>query len=410
MIQLSARGQAAYQLLTLIVALLPLYAVGFLASALLQLPSSPLADLVDLADIEGVKGLVLELAIMSALVCAGLLLAGERLRPRAAWWLPRLWTGLALVSLLLIPVELDWVAELAAALFLLLLALATHGSGESSAIVRVWQIGLLLIAASAFAAHLLEDVRALEALQAFRLHATHPVAAVSLLFWLLRRCSRVEARWAEDGVRIVALLVFLAGASISLGRVGLPAIVSLGATPLIALAYVILAAHCCRALSQRNENASLAPHWMAVAALFWLAGGGFLGALGIQPAISEAISGSHLERAQDWLAGWAPLAIALAVVNESASSLRGGNQRVTGYAPLWLMAFGVGLAGIVQVCRGVAQIYLRDVAAVESGALPALLLPLTVIWMICLVAVAAGLGIYALGFWLRRPRIRVVDA
>ena len=104
------------------------------------------------------------------------------------------------------------------------------------------------------------------------------------------------------------------------------------------------------------------------------------------------------------------LAITLAFVNERAASLRGDNRRVTGYVPLWLVAFGAALAGMAQICRGVAMIYLRDVAAAQAADLPALLLPLTVVWIICLTAVAAGLLAYALGFWLRRPAIRVVDA
>ena len=41
--------------------------------------------------------------------------------------------------------------------------------------------------------------------------------------------------------------------------------------------------------------------------------------------------------------------------------------------------------------------------------MPELLLPLTLVWIICLFAVAVGIVTYALGFWLRRPRIRVVE-
>ena len=208
----------------------------------------------------------------------------------------------------------------------------------------------------------------------------------------------------------MALLVFLAGSLISLGRLGLPTALSLGAAPLIPLCFIILAGHSYRALSSRNENASLAPHWIALATLFWLVGGGFFGALSSQPAIGEAMRGTDLAQAQDWLARWVLIAIVLAFVNEGASSLRGDNRRVTGYVPLWLVAFGTALASVVQAGRGVAQIYLREVATVEAAAMSELLLPLTVVWIICLFAVAAGIVTYALGFWLRRPRIRVIDA
>ena len=78
----------------------------------------------------------------------------------------------------------------------------------------------------------------------------------------------------------------------------------------------------------------------------------------------------------------------LAFVNESASSLRGDNRRVTGFVPLWLIALWRRAGGHrVGACRGVVQIYLRDVAALDASAMPALLLPLTIVWLICLLAV-----------------------
>lgn len=409
MIQLSARGQAIYQLLHLIVGLLPLYAAGFIASALVQLPSQPLAAFIDVGFIERIGGRAFDLIILSGLVCAGIMMAGERLNLGVVLWLRRAWTVLVIAAIALSPFELAGALDLAAALMLLAFAYACHRMREASAILRVWRLGLLLIAVCMLAAPSLAG-RAQETLQAFRLQAAFPLAGVALMFWLTRRYSRVDAAWLKDGVRIVALLVFLAGGLIGLGRLGLPSIVSAGAIPLIALAYIILASHSYRALSQPNENASLAPHWIAVATLFWLVGGGFLGALGIQPAISAAIRNTDIARAQDWLAGWVLLAITLAFVNECAASLRGDNRRVTGYMPLWLVAFGAGLAGIAQICRGVAQIYLREVAGLAGSDLPALLLPLTVVWIVPLTAAAAGLLIYALGYWLRRTRVRVVDA
>lgn len=410
-IQLSPRGLATYRLLGLVVALLLLYALCLSLSALHHLPSQPFEDLIEYEAIERLGERAFQFTVFSGLIGAGLMMAGERLRLRSALLLQRIWTALAVGSLALSPTQLDGALDLAAALALLLtLALTVRAAqGDASVYLRVWQIGLLLIGISFAAAPLPED-RALGALRAFQLQVAFPIAGLSVMFWLMRRYSRVEAEWAADGLRITALLVFLGGGLISLGRLDLSAVVSLAATPLIPLCYIILAGHSYRALSSRNENASLAPHWIALATLFWLVGGGFLGALSIQPAIAEAMRGTFLSHTQEWLAQWVLLAIVLAVVNQGAASLRGDNRRVTGYIPLWLIAFGAGLASIVEACRGVAQIILRDLAAVEASALPELLLPLTVVWIICLSAVAAGILIYALGFWLRRPRIVVVDA
>ena len=186
-----------------------------------------------------------------------------------------------------------------------------------------------------------------------QLHVAYAVTGVSIVFWMMTRYSRVELEWARQGARIVAALVFLAGSSLSLGRLGLPVIVSLAAAPLVALCYVILAGHSYRALSNRNENASLAPHYVALATLLWLIGGGFYGVLSMQPGIAAALRDTQLEAAGTWLAQWIAVSVVLAFVNEAASTLRGDNRRVTGYVPLWLMAFGVGLAGIMAVCRGV---------------------------------------------------------
>ena len=405
-IQLSPRGATTYQLLSLVVALLPLYAAGFFASALHQLPAQPLVDIFEPSVIERVAGRAFQLVVLSGLVSAGIVMAGDGISVRSVIWLRRLWTALAVASVVASPFDFGAALDLAAAIALLLVLAASYRAGGSSVYLRVWRAGLLLIVVSMVAAQLV-DGRALYALRAFRLQVAYPIAGLSVMFWLMRRFSRVEAEWAADGLRITALLVTLAGSLISLGRLGLPAALSAGATAIIPLGYMIIAAHSYRALSSRNENASLATHYIAAATLFWLVGGGFVGALSIQPALHEALRATDLSLAQDWLAGWVMLAIALAFVNESAASLRGDNRRVTGYVPLWLISFGVALASIVLACRGVAQIYLREVG-VGASALPELLLPLTVVWIICLLAVAAGIATYALGFWLRRPRIRVV--
>ena len=405
-IQLSPRGATTYQLLSLIVALLPLYAAGFFASALHQLPAQPLVDIFEPRVIERVAGRAFQLVVLSGLVSAGIVMAGDGISVRSVIWLRRLWTALAVASVVASPFDFGAALDLAAAIALLLFLAASYRAGGSSVYLRVCRAGLLLIVVSLVAAQLV-DGRALYALRAFRLQVAYPIAGLSVMFWLMRRFSRVEAEWAADGLRITALLVTLAGSLISLGRLGLPAALSAGATAIIPLGYMIIAAHSYRALSSRNENASLATHYIAAATLFWLVGGGFVGALSIQPALHEALRATDLSLAQDWLAGWVMLAIALAFVNESAASLRGDNRRVTGYVPLWLITFGVALASIVLACRGVAQLYLREVG-VGASALPELLLPLTVVWIICLLAVAAGIATYALGFWLRRPRIRVV--
>ena len=407
-IQLSRRGLALYRLLTRIVLLLVIVGVGFCFSALTQLPASPLADVAEQSTLSQATRRLFELVTLGGLISAGIMLAGAELSVERAPWLGRLWTALVIASLTLTPFDFAGALELAAAFLALIALAASYRRGETSVFLRVWQIGLLLIAVSFLGAQPLAG-QALDAARAFRIQVAYPIAGLSVMFWLMRRYSRVDDEWLQEGLRIVAVLVFLAGGLISLGRLGLPPVIAVGAAALVPLCYMILAGHSYRALASRNENATLATHWIALATLFWLVGGGFLGTLSSQPAINAAMRGTDLAAAQDWLARWALLAIVLGFVNEAASTLRGDNQRVTGYTPLWLMVFGVGLAAITQAGRGVVEIYLRRVGIVDAEALRELLLPLTVVWFICLLAVAAGILTYALGFWLRKPRIILID-
>ena len=337
------------------------------------------------------------------------MMAGNGLAAHRVIWLGRIWSAVALVALLLSPFVSGALLDSMLAIFLLLLLAVSWKSGASSPYFRVWQIGIALLIFTLLASQLVAGDLA-QAIAIFQTHVAYAICGLSIVFWLMPSYSQVESEWARDGLRIVALLVFLAGSFISLGPLGLPPAISLGATPLITLAYLILASHSYRALRSRNENASLAPHYIALATLLWLVGGGFLGAISIQPGFHQALRGTALESLQAWLAGWLLLSLALAFVNAAATSLRGDNQRVTGYVPLWLIAFGGSLAGILQACRGVAQVYLRQVSALDSAAENALLLPLSLIWLLCLLAAALGIVTYALGFWLRRPRIHVIES
>ena len=87
---------------------------------------------------------------------------GEGLSLRALWWLRRSWTALVIAAVALSPFELAGALDLAAALMLLAFAYACHRSRGASANLRVWQLGLLLVALSLFAEPLLAG-RPLEA-------------------------------------------------------------------------------------------------------------------------------------------------------------------------------------------------------------------------------------------------------
>lgn len=396
MIQLSTRGAVIYQFLNLTVALLLLNAASMLLAA------QPLGDWSTILD--ALAGQSFKLLLLTGFLAAGLMMADDALPGNALVW-QRLWLAFVASTLALSAFGQIQLADGLRAVALLAVLARSLRIREPSACLRVWQIGMLLIALSSALA-VWENARLAAANAAFQVHVAVALCSLSIVFWLIPRYSRLDRDWARDSLRITATLVVLGGGLITLGRLIMPAFLSWAATPLIAICYILLASHSARALRNRNENASLAPHYIALATVFWLVGGGFLGALSIQPGIAQAMRNTDLGTAQNWLSLWVSLAVVLGFVNEAAASLRGDNQRVTGYTPYWLMAFGVGLSSILQACRGVLQIYLRDVAASAEAEL---LAPVTLVWLICLLSVAAGMALYAIGFWLRQPEIRVLD-
>ncbi|MCY4145154.1 MAG: hypothetical protein OXE95_00265 [Chloroflexi bacterium] len=401
MIQLSPRGEAVYRLLTLLVGLAALYGLGALLTASYALPGKPLAKHVDEAVIRALTNRAFDLTLLSGLVAAGLLMAGGALSPRGSRWLSRGWIGLALGSLLATPFASELSLSLSLSFGVLLVALLPKSTGPAERdIQRLWRLGLLLAALSLPLPHLLDSAPA-AALRAVQLQVAFALAMLSVVYWLFGCFSRVEPGWALDSLRICSLLLLLGGGFLSAGRLGLSAAAALAAGALVLPCFVIIAAHWARAISHRDANATLSPHWLALATLLWLVNG-LLGALSIQPGIQAAMRGSELMAAQDWLVGCGLLCVPLALVNQAASDLRGDNRRITGYIPFWLCGFGAALATIVQAGRGLLQHYLRLDATAE------LLLPLSALWMLCLLAFTAGLQIYALGYLARLPRIHVL--
>ena len=351
MIQLSPRGRAIYQLLTLTVLLTLVYALCLPLSASYALPDSPLAAVVAWQSVD---------ALM-----------------RGAYWLALL-TGMLTTGLLLHP---------------------ARASGARSSLWTVWRVGMLLLAI-ALPLPALAMGETVAAARAFQLHVAGGLSALVMAYWLFGRISRVERDWAEASLRICALLLLLGGGIVAVGRLILPAPLSAAAAPLVLLCAVTVASHWYRALSHRHAVATLSPHWLALSTLL-VVSGGIVGALSIQPGVQAAMRGTDLLAAQDWLARCLPLFALLALVNQTASELRGDNRRVTGYAPVWLLGFGAALASVCLAGRGLLQVYLDADAA--------LLLPLTALWLLCLLAFAAGMLVYALGYAARLPKICVID-
>lgn len=407
MIQLSPRGKAIYQFLSLTALLLPLYGLGFLLSALTTLPEPPLGDAISAPAIKQFAERAFNLLCLTGFISAGFMMADETVKEKTLGRWLRAWSALVALALALSPFDIERLLDSAIAMLLLVLLIWSTRAFANSGFVRFWQAGLLLSAVSLPAAQFAPGGFAV-AISAFQINVAFALCALSIAFWLWPRYSSVENESAEESLRLAAVSLCLGGGLTSLGRLGLPELIGLSAAPLIVLCYVILAGNLARSLRHRNDDASLAPHWIALATLFWLVGSGLLGALTIQGGVGRGIDQTDVSAAQAWLGGWAIVSVVLAFCNETATSLRGDNRRVTGYVPLWLIAFGVGLSFIAQLCRGVAQFTLREYAPDAAHSEAELLLPIAAVWFICLLAAAGGIVAYALGFYLRRPDIRVV--
>jgi hypothetical protein len=162
-------------------------------------------------------------------------------------------------------------------------------------------------------------------------------------------------------------------------------------------------AHGYRALAARNDNATLAPHWYALALLLWLLGVGLVGSLRAQPDIYAFTHWLRMAQAQRLLTLFAPVCILLGATNQIGAELHGQNGRIAGYPPFWLIAFGVIGAALALSAGGLVQSYLLALTSMTPTDIAASLHVLDALALLGKVSVACGVGIYALSFWLRRP-------
>ena len=409
MIRLTPTGKTLYQMLGQIVILLMLYAVLFLWSAVQALPYFTIARLLPASFIALLTDRTLHLAVLTGSITAGWLMClTDNRYDRFAQGLYRAWTALIIASLLLGGFEIGPFLDIFTVLLLVGYLGLSLRNQEPTAFLRIWQGGILLIIVSLLAQPLVAGSwRTVIGL--FRVHVAYSVTGVSFMFWLITRWSRVYVEWARAGAIIVSGLIALAGSLISIAPLALPPVIRLLSALVVPVCYMILAGHSYRALRDRNPDRSLSPHWLAIAVLLWLAGGGFLGTLSTQAGIQQGLAGTRLAEAQRGLMMWGLLAFVLSLVNATASGLRGENRPVTGYIPLWLIAFGNGFGAIVLGSAGVVEIYLRKLFALDRATVEQLLAPLSILWLVCLLLVAVGIAVYALGFWVRRPTILLAD-
>ena len=408
MIRLTRRGKIIYQMLGLIVILLVLYTILFLLSALQTLPYFTLAHLIPVQTILMLTDQTLHLLILTGVITGGIIMCiTQNLNEHLLRGLFRAWVVLIIATFLSSVLEIKPLLNGITVILLIAYLVLNFKHQQPTPILHVWRIGIILIIVS-LSGQWIMNADWQVVIRLFQIHVAYSVTGVSIIFWLMTKWSNVRIEWAQDGAKIIAGLVALGGILISFAPLGYASLVGMMSGFVVPICFMILGGHSYRALRDRNQNMSLSPHWIAIAVLFWMAGGGFLGTISTQSGIQNWMGDTRLADAQFWLMNWGMIAIILSLVNYTASDLRGENRRVTGYMPLWLIGFGNAFVAVILGCIGVVEIYLTRFLSVDYKIIAYLLTPLLILQLILLLTIAIGVLIYALGFWVRRPQI-VVD-
>ncbi len=421
--------RTAYQFLASSVALLILYAIVRLLGGLNFLGADPLAAL-PFQQIDAFGRVLLDLAVLGGLLGGGLYIGAE-----AAVSVAPLSERLSRVALIIWVIGLALIViggffgvlggshgrELPALLSLIVIAVvvlvivaAARAWDSWTAIAVVWTAAMILVVIArliAFvpAADFDSEIVLTTLSVGLRINIGYALASAALIFWLMRRFSAVMPLWAEMGMYTVAGLLALAGALLTLAglQTALPsdALRAIGTIAAFAvpLLYLIFAAHAYNAFSQRSPNVTLSAHWTALAVVL-LTGASILGGLAAYPGVRLWIAGTLVDELQPALMLLAFAAVILGMANQVSADLRGENRRITGFIPFWLAAFGMIGGGLALLGAGVVQVYLERLLSVGFLETQTLIIPLYSLWWAGLVGFALALLVYALAFWLRRPR------
>jgi hypothetical protein len=416
---MSTSRHTAYPFLLLAVLLFVAYAAAALLGAVkFLMPNDPLAITLPYNQVGALANALLNLSLVSGLLGGGLYIAasdGAPLNERllryafAAWGLLAALVVAAGLLGLMNNGDLPPVLALAQAVIMLVVLALVVPAAARLPVIQVWAVGLgigalctlWILLSGEFAPRLLAA--------GLRLNVGYALAAVALGFWLMHRFSNITPGWANTGLYSVAGLVTLAGAWVSLpplyplGAPGWARTVGSIGVAIVPILYLIFAAHSYRALSDRNGTYTLAGHWFSLGVLLFLLGPGLLGALNAAPEVAQWTAGTRLTDLQNTLAAFAVVAICLGVVNQAAAELRGHNQRVTGLTPFWLVAFGILGGGLALAGAGMVQTFMERVSGVGYLDVQTLVAPLYAGWVVGLLALALGGGLYGLTLWLRPP-------
>lgn len=421
----------AYRFLAQFVVLLVIYGAVSLLAAAQFLPGDPLAQSTPYHQISAFASVLLHLALVSGFIGGGVYIAStesadgslrdKRLLTSAFWLWSLVIMGAFLGGLLGLlegraGLELPALLDIGQAVVLALTLYAIWKTPLAwPPVLLAWMTGMALLVLCTAAGLIPTDDYVLDRLLRMlsvnaRLNVAYVVSAVALGFWLLTRFSNAPQMWANEGLYTTAGLLAVAGALASLAPLyplgGSEALGS-AAVFIIPLAYGIYLAHSYRGLSDRNPTRTLAAHWFGLAILLLFLSVGVLGALQSLPGVAQWTLGTRLTDLQSTLTALGAAAMLLGVVNQASAELRGQNMRITGLLPFWMVAFGVLGGGAALGAAGVTQVYLERIVTFGYLETQMLLTPLYALWIAATLLMALGLLVYLLGFWARRPAVKV---
>lgn len=350
---------------------------------------------------------LLRLSIDTFFIAAGYFALADHDGSTVIRWWRWSWFALAIAGVALAVIEAEgeiWrILELAAGgmLGLATIWIMLH-IREWTVIPSVWVAGMGLHGVSGML-HALSDNEELARLD---LHVAMTMAAAALMFWLMHRYSRITPLWSVLGLQVVTGWLVTAGVILSFDLDALPGFLRWLAAGFVALAYVIFAAHCYRALSDRDESQTLAAHWHALAVTLLLIVTGFGGALRIFPPAASDLAGTWLAHLPETGAGLAMVALGLGLLNQIMAELRRENRRVTGLLPFWTISGGWLLGVLAMAAMGVVQVFYGRIGYLETTTD---LLPLIRYYVAGQIITLIGLIVYAMGVYARRLRLNQGD-
>jgi hypothetical protein len=231
------------------------------------------------------------------------------------------------------------------------------------------------------------------------LHLPLTLASLPLMIWLMHRYSHITRPWSHTAARVLTGWLLISGILLCINTNSLSGWLRWMTGAVIMLAHIISAAHCYRALSDRNESRTLAAHWHAHAVLTLLVMTGFFGA--VRAVSSALLADTSLESLPEVGKSAALIALSLGLINQIVAEMRGQRWRVTGLLPFWTVAAGMWFWLFTLAAIGIVQISFVRIGYTES---PADLLPLTRFAAGAWALILIGLVIYSLGLYARRVR------